>query len=319
MLIVSIDLSFKNIYKSWHDFRRGKRFSLEINNFENYLEENLFDLWRDLNHNNYSHGAYSRFIVNDTKKREIFVSGVRDRIVHRLIYNYLVDICDKTFIDDVWSNRTEKGLLKAIFKVQFFLRKFKNKYVWRSDIKKFFDSVNHTALLSAIGLKVGDNQALEIIKKIVDSYSVNQKTGIPIGNLTSQIFSNIYFNEFDRFVKHHLKPLAYLRYGDDFIIIDNKLRINNNRTRSIDFLKQNLFLSINPNNDIIIKARQGVKFLGVIITKDRVDLNNRNWQKSLENVNIQNLSSYRGLVKNFFNYEKLKYFDYNLLSKIDIK
>jgi RNA-directed DNA polymerase len=319
MLIVSIDLSFKNIYKSWYDFRRGKGFSSEINNFENYLEENLFDLWRDLNHNNYSHGAYSRFVVNDTKKREIYVSGVRDRIVHRLIYNYLVDICDKTFIDDAWSNRKDKGVLKAVFKAQFLLKKFENKYVWRSDIKKFFDSVNHTALLSAISLKVGDIQALEIIKKIVNSYSVNQKTGIPIGNLTSQIFSNIYFNEFDRFVKHYLKPLAYLRYGDDFIIIDNKSRIDNNRTRSIDFLKQNLFLNINPNNDIIIKARQGIKFLGVNITKDGVDLNNRNWQKSLENVNIQNLSSYRGLVKNFSNYEKLKYFDYNLLNKIDIK
>jgi retron-type reverse transcriptase len=313
-----MDLSLKNIYKSWYDFRRSKKISWEINNFEYYLEENLFELWRDLNNEKYQCGKYKNFIVNDNKKRRIFVSSVRDRVVHRLIYNYLVDIYDKTFIFDIWSNRKNKGLTKAIFRSRFLLSRYKNNFVWRADIKKFFDNIDHKIILSIISLKIKNPKVLRIVAEIIGSYRTDDNKGLPIGNLTSQIFSNIYLNEFDRFVKHFLKPLAYLRYGDDFIIIGKKEKIIKNRRESIIFLREKLKLEINNKSDILIKAVEGINFLGVKIFQDRINLSNRNLNRSLNKINLQNLSSYRGLVKSFSTKDKINYFDYNVLAKIDL-
>jgi len=113
----SIDLSLKNIWQSWFDFRKGKRATGELHVFQYYLERNLFDLFQSLNSGTYHHGEYSKFIVCDNKRREISVAKVRDRVVHRLVYNYLEKIYDKTFIYDVWSCRKGKGLIGAIERI----------------------------------------------------------------------------------------------------------------------------------------------------------------------------------------------------------
>jgi retron-type reverse transcriptase len=118
----SIDLSLKNIWKSWFEFRKGKRSDLKMHDFQYHLEKNLYELFQDLNNGHYRHGGYRKFIVCDNKRREISVASVRDRVVHRLIYDYLEKIYDKTFIYDDWSCRKGKGLLGAIERVQGFLK-----------------------------------------------------------------------------------------------------------------------------------------------------------------------------------------------------
>lgn len=135
--------------------------------------------------------------------------------------------------------------------------------------------------------------------------------GIPIGNLTSQIFANIYLNELDRFVKHTIKPQAYLRYGDDFIIIEaDRNQLISNKLIITKFIEAKLKLEINPKNDIIVKARSGLHFLGVEIFPKGRRLKKRNWQRAEERLNVQNVASYKGLIDKHSNKKSKKYFNW---------
>ncbi|MCG2808772.1 MAG: hypothetical protein L6275_00285, partial [Candidatus Portnoybacteria bacterium] len=214
MISSSIDLSLANIWQSWFKFEKGKRKTKELEIFSYYLEQNLQLLYFELKTNRYKHGGYKKFIVTDSKRREIRVAGIRDRIVHRLLYEYLYEIYDKTFIYDTWSCRKNKGLLGAIKRTQKFLSKYPTSFVWRADIRKFFDNVDQQTLFEILSLRIKDTKTIKILREVITSYSLLTCRGIPIGNLTSQIFANIYLNELDRFVKHTIKPRAYLRYGD---------------------------------------------------------------------------------------------------------
>jgi len=170
---VSIDLGLENIWKSWFKFKKGKIKTLELDRFQYFLEKNINELWRDLNSVDYRHGGYQKFTVNDNKRREISVAAIRDRVVHRLLYEYLVDIFDKNFIEDVWSCRKNKGLIGAIEKTQEFLEKYPRSFVWRSDVRKFFDSVDHECIKNILTRTVSDPQAVNLIEKIINSYSVS--------------------------------------------------------------------------------------------------------------------------------------------------
>lgn len=205
----SIDLGLKNIYCSWFAYRKGKKPSHDLDHFQYNLDEELPDLYKMLDSNTYKHGSYRKFMVTDNKKREISVAFVRDRVVHRLLYDYLTKIFDKTFIYDAWSCRKDKGLVGAINRAQEFICKYQNGFVWRADISKFFNNVDHSILFEILKRKIRNEKVLSLLKEIIDSF----EAGIPIGNLTSQIFSNIYLNELDRFVKHKLRVKCYLRYG----------------------------------------------------------------------------------------------------------
>lgn len=162
-----IDLSLYNLYECWRLFRQGKIASREIIEFEYFLEENLRRLETDLSGGNYRHGNYRQFEVTDNKRRKINVAGVRDRVVHRLIYEYLKRIYDKTFVYDAWSCRDGKGLIGAVKRAQEFLRRKPGSFVWRSDIRKFFDSVDKEILLDLIKRRVGGIRAITIIKNII--------------------------------------------------------------------------------------------------------------------------------------------------------
>lgn len=188
-----------------------------ISDFEYNLEANLLSLASDIQSGIYKHGTYRYFEVNDSKRRLIAVAEVRDRVVHRLLYEHLVNIYDKRFIYHVWSCRQGKGLTGAINVAQDNMRRYRNGWVVRSDIRKFFDNVDQTVLLEILARHL-DIVALRLCKEVIISYRASGKqVGMAIGNLTSQIFANIYLNEFDRYVVHYLKPLAYIRYGDDFM------------------------------------------------------------------------------------------------------
>ena len=159
-------MGLRNIWRSWFAFRRGKRKTGEFHEFQYHLEKNLSQIADDLEKVKYRHGPYRKFIVADNKRREISVASIRDRVVHRLVYDYLTPIYDKTFIYDAWSCRVGKGLLGAIQRAQYFLKKSLNAFVWRGDIEKFFDSVNHATLLTILARKIKDERAYALLREI---------------------------------------------------------------------------------------------------------------------------------------------------------
>jgi RNA-directed DNA polymerase len=316
--IIGIDLSLKNIWQSWFNFRKGKKYSFELHGFQYNLEKNLFKLFADLNSGKYKHGGYSNFIVCDNKRREISVACIRDRVVHRLIYDYLNKIYDKTFIYDAWSCRVGKGLLGAIERTQGFLKGNFTSFIWKADIKKFFDSVDHGVLLNILKLRIKDIKTFEILKDIIFSFTAKSggRAGMPIGNLTSQIFANIYLNELDHFVIHQIKPKAYLRYADDFILIESDLKKLKSFNFEIkEFLKKKLRLSVNFKSDKIIKVRQGLKFLGVKLWYSGRILNKRNFFRIQKRLNLNNISSYSGLIKKHGNEKERNVFDWMVCEK----
>jgi len=203
----SIDFSLENIYLSWQRFKAGKTKTKELLHFHYNLEQNLHRLHSDLTTKTYTHGDYQTFEVNENKKRVITVASIRDRVVHRLLYDCLVEVFDRTFIYDVWSCRKGKGLHTAIERAQEFSRVNKSNYFLRADIKKFFHSINPQILIKLVARKVDCSNCLWLLGEILKS---TKTSGIPIGNLTSQILANIYLNELDRFVKFELNQKYYL-------------------------------------------------------------------------------------------------------------
>ena len=167
---MDLEFTIGNVYKAWSDFRRGKRKTAELQQFSYALERELYALLRDLEERKYVHGGYLSFEKNENKRRTISVAPMRDRVVHRLLYDFLVLVYDKTFCFDAWSCRKEKGLLGAIERVAGFARRYPRAYVWRADIKKFFDSVSTEKLVALLERKITGN-ALWLAKSITDSYS----------------------------------------------------------------------------------------------------------------------------------------------------
>lgn len=142
--------------------------------------------------------------------------------------------------------------------------------------------------------------------------------GIPIGNLTSQIFANIYLNEFDRFVSHVLHPQGYVRYGDDFVLIMKaRGEVELARKRSEVFLCNTLKLKLNQKNDIIVKTAAGVYFLGAEIFPDGRRLKKRNINRAITLLNPTNVSSYRGLIAKYSKKKIRRHFDWVILDMLE--
>lgn len=311
---VSIEFGLSNICDAWLAFRKGKAISPEMHEFQYNLEENLYELYEDLNTGKYKHSGYRQFTVCDNKKRDILVSSIRDRVVHRLIYNALLPAFDKTFIYDVWSCRPGKGLLACIRRTQYFLKKYPRHFVWRADLKKFFDNVDHEVLMRLLQRKVSEERSIWLLREVVGSYcSKDSSKGMPIGNLTSQIFANIYLNELDRFIKHTLRVKAYLRYGDDFILFEkNRVILESFRIRVISFLTMQLCAQINPKNDVIVKAKQGLKFLGVEAWPSGIRLKERSQKRIIVRLSLSNIASYFGMLRQYEPKRKLREFEWQV-------
>jgi len=199
--------------------------------------------------------------------------SVSNRIVHHLLYKYLYFLFDKTFIYDSYSCRLDKGTHRAVKRLEQYTRIVSKNYTqdcWalKLDIKQFFASVDHEILLKFIRRKVNDKNILWLINEILTSFRTDKgkNAGIPLGNLTSQIFANIYLNELDQFVKQDLKIKYYIRYADDFIILNTgKLQLKPSLISVGNFLQNDLKLQIHPKKIILRKLIQGVDFCGYII------------------------------------------------------
>ena len=290
-------VDYRAVYKAWLAFRKGKQPTGPIDRFAFGLESYLAQLSSQLTDRSYKHGTYRQISLTEKKRRDLAVASVRDRVVHRLLYDHLLPIFDSGFDPDVWSCRTGKGLHKCLDRSQKLLRKHKASYVWRADITKFFDTVDQQVLLKCLNRRIDhDKTAIWLCREVIDSYSVKPARGIPIGNLTSQLFANIYLHELDRYVRHTLKPQAYLRYGDDFLLFyPNSRQAHQAREKAGEFLKNDLDLKLNPKNDVVIPARSSLKFLGHTITGETLAVDEYTTRRVLKRIDHHNASSYRAL------------------------
>ena len=263
-------ISLENLFLAWQEFCRGKRNKFDVQKFEYNLEDNIFQIHQELKTKTYRHSHYTSFYIQDPKLRHIHKANVRDRALHHAVFRILYPIFDKSFIFDSYSCRLERGTHKAINRLQKFAGKVsknntKNCFILKCDIEKFFDSIDHNILISLIQKKIKENDAMWLIRKIIESFTNSLNKGLPLGNITSQLFANIYLNGLDRFVKNALKAKYYIRYCDDFVILsDNKEYLKRLIIRIDDFLKKELKLSLHSDKISVRKYHQGVDFLGYV-------------------------------------------------------
>lgn len=261
-------ISPENLFSAWEEFKKDKQQKLDVQRFEFDLERNLFQLQRDLKDKTYIHGPYEGFYICDPKVRHIHKAIVRDRVLHHAICKVLNPIFEPTFIPTSFSCRVGYGTHRGVAVLEDMVRKVSRNntspcYILKCDIKKFFDTVDHGILLSILSKRIKDEETMWLLEEIIESFP----KGLPIGNLTSQIFANIYMNEFDQFVKHTLKAKYYVRYTDDFAIVsDNEYTLRGGGLTSIEkFLKERLKLTLHPKKVFIRKLHQGIDFLGYVI------------------------------------------------------
>lgn len=276
-------ISPEGLFRAWEEFRKGKGSKADVLLFERDLEPNIFQLHRELKEKTYRHGPYKGFYISDPKLRHIHKATVRDRVVHHAVFIVLNRIFEPMFIADSFSCRVGKGTHMGVIRVQQMIRQVsKNEtyacYVLKCDVKKFFDTVDHEILLDILRRRIEDLDLLWLFEEVIESYGTviqrerererddGARKGVPIGNLTSQIFANIYMNEFDQFVKHELRVQHYARYTDDFVIIaTSQSYLETLMPRIEAFLGNHLRLSLHPNKVTIQTCHRGLDFLGYVI------------------------------------------------------
>ncbi len=266
-----------NIFLAWEQFLKGKKHKADVLLFERFLEDNLFELYFSLKNKTYKHGDYKSFYVRDPKMRHISKACVRDRVVHHLTSQVLERIFEPSFYAHSYSCRKGRGTHRGVTAFARMMRiASKNNssplFVLRCDIKKFFATIDHKVLFEILGKKIKDEDFLWLLDNIISSfrseYTVDptEPKGMPIGNLTSQFFANIYMDPLDRFVKDELRIKYYIRYADDFIVLsESKAYLEELIPRLEEFLADKLKLSFHPNKIGIRDYYLGIDFLGYVV------------------------------------------------------
>jgi len=262
--------SMENLILSYKKAKKGKSKKNYVIQFEKNLNNNLIKLSKDLESLRYSPKPLKTFILRDPKTRKISKNAFEDRIIHHALINIIEPTFDKSFIYDSYANRKNKGNSFAIKRLTSFQRKItkNNKikaYFLKADIKHYFQEVNHNILIEILKKKIKDENIIWLITKIINNIhkEENIKKGMPLGNLTSQFFANLYLNELDQFVKHKLKAKYYGRYVDDFIILHNsKEQLGVWKEEINNFLKTNLRIELHPEKSEIMHIKKGISFLG---------------------------------------------------------
>lgn len=262
--------SLENLELAFRRARKGKSLKPYVIEFEKNLADNLGQLQGELLTFAYRPFPLKTFIISDPKTRKISKSHFRDRVVHHALCNIIEPIFQKSFIHDSFANQKGKGTLKAIERLDSFKRKVSLNnsracHLLKSDIKHYFETVDHEIMFAVLKRKIPDGRMMQLIKVILDNYkSKAQGKGMPLGNLTSQFFANVYLNELDQFVKHELKAKYYIRYVDDFIILhEDKRTLEYYKDNINRFLQKNLALELHPSKTRIFTLQNGIDFLGL--------------------------------------------------------
>ncbi len=277
--------------------------------FSLHLMDNILILRRELVKKNYRHGPYRHAKINDPKPRDIHIASVRDRLLHHAIYRVVYPYFNQTFIFDSYSCRCDKGTHRSLNRFREYARDASHNHtrtlwVLKCDIRKFFATINQGILKKILARHIKDADISDLFSKIIDSFHTEGKlgTGLPLGNLTSQLLVNIYMNEFDQFLKWELHVQHFVRYADDFVVIhENKGYLENLTPKISTFLETQLKLSLHPDKVFIKTVTSGVDFLGwVHFPNHRVLRTSTKWRmfKNLrDNYSKETVASYLGLLK----------------------
>jgi retron-type reverse transcriptase len=293
-------ISLDNLLLAWREFIRGKRSKSDVQVFARDLADNIISLHWDLANKTYRHGGYKSFYINDPKRRHIHKASVRDRLLHHAVHRQLYPFFDRTFIADSFSCRIGKGTHRAVnrFREMAYMASknhTKSCFVLKCDIRKFFASIDHQILLNILSDYIPDDNIIWLLVEIIRSFAPTSPSyapgirsplkggieknppseggqlreakrgdvGLPLGNLTSQLFANIYMNRLDQWVKHDLKIKHYIRYADDFVIFScDRFWLESIISKMQYFLESQLKLSLHQDKIILKTIASGVDFLG---------------------------------------------------------
>lgn len=351
--ISSAELTIDAVFDAYFDCRRHKRNSINQLRFEADLETNLVTLFRELQNGDYKIGRTLAFVVAYPKIREIWAADFRDRVVHHVIYNAISDRFYKRFVRDTYGCIPGRGVHDGMRRTSGFARSITRNwtqpaYAMKIDVANFFNSIDKNRLLPLIERYVPEEWLKQLIRQVLfHDPRMNAKfrssralfgrvprhksllhapdgKGLPIGNLTSQFFANVYMNEVDQFVKHGLKAHYYGRYVDDMILFHKKADVLNEWYDKIDgFLKEKLEIRLHPNKKWLNRADAGINFIGCIIKPGRTYLRQtsltrchqkiRAWERDGSPVDLKTLqgmadsvNSYLGMLRQVDGYNARK-------------
>ena len=361
-----------DLFQAYFDARKNKRNTINALAFEKYLEANLFSLANEIIERNYIPKPSICFIVDKPVKREIFAADFRDRVIHHFIYNYISPIFEKTFINDSYSCRKGKDTHYGIKRIDHFIRSCsqnytKNCYILKLDIKGYFMAMNKTLLFEKIKKELVKQKhkidfdlplVLYLIEKTMYNdpkenckikgkktdwvglpeskslFFAKKDCGLPIGNLTSQLFGNIYMNELDHWIKKELGINYYGRYVDDFVLVHNDKEYLKSLIPILsNFLLSALKLTLHPRKIYLQHYSKGVQYLGAIIKPHRIYIASRtkgNFYNAIEKQNkiarnhkptkkeqqafLSSINSYLGIIKHYKTYKHRKQMIFKNLS-----
>ena len=278
-------VSWSNLLLAFRKAAKGKRGIGKVAEFERKLEDNLYTLHEQLSDQSYKPGPYSSFYIHEPKRRLISAAPFPDRVVHHALCNCIEPIFEPLFIADSYANRVGKGTHRARDRAQYFARRFR--YVLHADVQQFFPSIDHEVLKRVLYCRVLDQHVRNLVDVILeggkevlvssydmvyfpgdDLWAISRPRGLPIGNLTSQFFANVYLNDFDHFVKRELGCNAYIRYVDDFLLFADNKSVLLEWKRAIEERLQRFRLTIHSKAQSR-PVSDGFAFLGFVIFPEK--------------------------------------------------
>ncbi len=282
--------SWQNLFSAYRKACKHKKSKPETAEWMFNCEKLLLELQSELQDKRYKPQAYRYFMIKEPKERLISVAAFRDRVVHHALVNVIEAHFEATFIKDSYATRKHKGLHLAVQAAQDHARS--SLWFLKLDIRKYFASIDHEILLGLIQRKIKDPQVIELCSIILANQNLSmgcsEGTGLPVGNLTSQFFANIYLNQLDHLVKQQLKYTAYVRYMDDFILFaDDPQRLKDDLPIMREFLASSLRLELKDESAQLNRVSQGLPFLGYRVFPRLLRIRRENLKRCLRGISLQ--------------------------------
>ncbi len=254
--------------------------------FEQDPLRHLLTIQQRLRAGEYTFGPYKEFLVQDKKFRNVVDAPMKDRVVHWMIYQHLLPIWQPRMIHDTYGNLPGRGTHAAVQRLAQFCRSTGAGWALHMDISKYFYSVNHSLLKARALRYIGDQALRQLLVSLIDSYRTGSlydnlfapdsayrmtaAKGMPIGNLSSQLFANIFLCDFDHWVKQDLHVLRYIRYVDDLVFVGESAgQLRDIRDQVVQKLGAD-GLTINPRKIRLAPTRAGIPFLGYIVHPNHI-------------------------------------------------
>jgi len=266
-------VAFENLVMAARQAASSKKDRIRVALFLFHLETELIDLQNELQAETWRPGPFRVFEIREPKPRRISAADFRDRVLHHAICNVIGPIFEKRAIYDSWACRTGKGSHGAVLRAQEFARR--HRYFLKCDIRRYFESVDHAILKRLLRHIFKDRQLLSLLDRIIDHAPPGSMPGkgLPIGNLTSQHFANLYLGKLDHEMKDRRRAGAYMRYMDDMLLFaDDKQELHRHLLYLDDFARNSLALSLKAGATVIAPVCDGVPFLGFRIFPNLIRL-----------------------------------------------